>query len=241
MSLPGSESQLFSHSTDWANPDVCSCDTESYLPSPALSLYPAVGVTAWVVLKQHGDGDARFGREPIAAHIPLAHDKAVLVLGSRTALLTYTCTGNVAFPAHLLATQCSWLGSQTRWLLLSSFHVAVSGVLKRNQIQVRNTAAAVVAATTAATIHPPILLSISGLNCHYYTPLLVPVILCQANIVWEMALVVWWLAYWPLEPEFVGPNPAEAVGFFGRPENPQYAFLRRGSKIICPMSQLCGM
>jgi hypothetical protein len=34
---------------------------------------------------------------------------------------------------------------------------------------------------------------------------------------------------------------AEAVGFFGHPKNPQYAFLRRGSKIICPMSQLCGM
>ena len=32
-----------------------------------------------------------------------------------------------------------------------------------------------------------------------------------------------------------------SVGTFGRPENPQYAFLRRGSKIICPMSQLCGM
>ena len=44
-----------------------------------------------------------------------------------------------------------------------------------------------------------------------------------------------------LEPEFAGSNPAEAVGFFGRPENPQYAFLRRGSKIIFPMSQVCGM
>jgi len=37
--------------------------------------------------------------------------------------------------------------------------------------------------------------------------------------------------YWPLEPEFAGSNPAEVFGFFGRPENPQYAFLRRGSKI----------
>jgi hypothetical protein len=27
----------------------------------------------------------------------------------------------------------------------------------------------------------------------------------------------------------------------GHPENPQYAFLRRGSKIICPMYQFCGM
>jgi hypothetical protein len=36
-----------------------------------------------------------------------------------------------------------------------------------------------------------------------------------------------------MEPEFAGSNPAEAVGFFGHPKNPQYAFL--------PMSQLCGM
>ena len=49
------------------------------------------------------------------------------------------------------------------------------------------------------------------------------------------------VVYWPLEPEFAGSNPAEAVGFFGRPENPQYAFLRRGSKKICPMSQIFGM
>jgi hypothetical protein len=54
-------------------------------------------------------------------------------------------------------------------------------------------------------------------------------------------LVVSQYAYWPLEPEFAGSNPAEAVGFFRHPKNPQYAFLRRGSKIICPMSQLCGM
>jgi hypothetical protein len=45
----------------------------------------------------------------------------------------------------------------------------------------------------------------------------------------------------PLEPEFAGSNPAEDFGFFGHPKNPQYAFIRRGSKIICPMSQLCGM
>jgi hypothetical protein len=35
-------------------------------------------------------------------------------------------------------------------------------------------------------------------------------------------------------------NPAEAVGFSGR-KNPQCAFLRRGSKAVCPMSQLFGM
>ena len=45
---------------------------------------------------------------------------------------------------------------------------------------------------------------------------------------------------WPLAPKFASSNPVEAVGFFGR-KNPQHAFLRRGSKRICPMSQLCGM
>jgi hypothetical protein len=40
---------------------------------------------------------------------------------------------------------------------------------------------------------------------------------------------------WPLVPKFAGSNPAEAVGFFGR-KNPQHAFLRRGSKAVCPMS-----
>ena len=49
------------------------------------------------------------------------------------------------------------------------------------------------------------------------------------------------LAFWPLVPEFAGSNPAEAVGFFGYPNNPQHASLRRGSEIICSMSQLCGM
>jgi hypothetical protein len=32
----------------------------------------------------------------------------------------------------------------------------------------------------------------------------------------------------------------EAVGFLGE-KNPQQAFLRRGSKAVCPMSQICGM
>jgi hypothetical protein len=41
-------------------------------------------------------------------------------------------------------------------------------------------------------------------------------------------------------PKFVGSNPAEAVEFFGR-KNPQHAFLRKGSKAVCPMSQICGM
>jgi hypothetical protein len=39
----------------------------------------------------------------------------------------------------------------------------------------------------------------------------------------------------PLVRKFAGSNPAEAVGFFGR-KNPRHAFLRRGSKAICPMS-----
>jgi hypothetical protein len=43
------------------------------------------------------------------------------------------------------------------------------------------------------------------------------------------------VACWPLVPVFAGSNPAEAVGFFGR-KNPQHAFLRRGSKAVCPIS-----
>jgi hypothetical protein len=51
--------------------------------------------------------------------------------------------------------------------------------------------------------------------------------------------VVLWLACWPLVPKCAGSNPAEAVEFFGR-KNPQHAFLRRGSKAVCPISQICG-
>ena len=43
------------------------------------------------------------------------------------------------------------------------------------------------------------------------------------------------VACWPLIPKLAGSNPAEAVGFLGR-KNPQDAFLRRGSKVVGPMS-----
>ena len=49
------------------------------------------------------------------------------------------------------------------------------------------------------------------------------------------------VACWPLIPKFAGSNPAEAVGFLRDDKNPQHAFLRKGSKIIGPMSQMCGM
>ena len=49
------------------------------------------------------------------------------------------------------------------------------------------------------------------------------------------------VACWPLIPKFTGSNPAEAVGFLQGDKNPQHAFLRKGSKIIGPMSQICGM
>jgi hypothetical protein len=42
-------------------------------------------------------------------------------------------------------------------------------------------------------------------------------------------------------PKFTGSNPAEAVRFLKGDKNPQQAFLRKGSKIIGPMSQICGM
>jgi hypothetical protein len=37
-----------------------------------------------------------------------------------------------------------------------------------------------------------------------------------------------------------GSNPAEAAEFFGG-KHPQHAFLRKGSKTVRPMSQICGM
>ena len=46
---------------------------------------------------------------------------------------------------------------------------------------------------------------------------------------------------WPLIPKFAGSNPAEAVGFLKGDKNPQHAFLRKRSKIIGPMLQICGM
>jgi hypothetical protein len=49
------------------------------------------------------------------------------------------------------------------------------------------------------------------------------------------------VACWPLIPKFSGSNPAEAVGFLKGDKNPQHAFLRKGSKIIGSMSQICGM
>ena len=49
------------------------------------------------------------------------------------------------------------------------------------------------------------------------------------------------VACWPLIPKFAGSNPAEAVGFLRGDKNPQHAVLWKGSKIIGPMSQICGM
>jgi hypothetical protein len=41
-------------------------------------------------------------------------------------------------------------------------------------------------------------------------------------------------------PKIAGLNPTEAVGFFRR-KNSQHAFLWRGIRAACPMSQICGM
>ena len=49
------------------------------------------------------------------------------------------------------------------------------------------------------------------------------------------------VACWLLTPKFAGSNPAEIVGFLKCDKNPPYAFLRKGSKIIGLMSQICGM
>ena len=50
------------------------------------------------------------------------------------------------------------------------------------------------------------------------------------------ASVVLEVECWSLVPKFAGSNPAEAVGFFGAKENPQHAFLRKGSKAIWHVS-----
>jgi hypothetical protein len=47
-------------------------------------------------------------------------------------------------------------------------------------------------------------------------------------------------ACWPLVPKIANSLPAETVGFFGR-KNPQHIFLRKGSKAVYPMSQICGI
>jgi hypothetical protein len=41
-------------------------------------------------------------------------------------------------------------------------------------------------------------------------------------------------------PDFAGLNPSEAVGIFWR-KIPQRVFLQKGSKAVCPMSQICGI
>jgi hypothetical protein len=67
-----------------------------------------------------------------------------------------------------------------------------------------------------------------------------PVRPCTLYLLDVAASVVLCLACWPLVPKIAGSSWAEAVGFFGR-KHPQHAFLRRGSKAVCPMSQICGM
>ena len=48
------------------------------------------------------------------------------------------------------------------------------------------------------------------------------------------------VACWPLVLKLAGLDPAEAVGFFrAKKRNPHHAFLRKGSKALCPMSHIC--
>ena len=48
--------------------------------------------------------------------------------------------------------------------------------------------------------------------------------------------VVQWLSYSPLDPKFAGSNPAGVDGFFSERKNPEYDFLRNGSKAVGPVS-----
>ena len=49
--------------------------------------------------------------------------------------------------------------------------------------------------------------------------------------------VVQWLSYSPLELRFAGSIPAGVDGFFSGRKNPEYDFLRKGSKSVSAMSQ----
>ena len=46
--------------------------------------------------------------------------------------------------------------------------------------------------------------------------------------------VVQWLSYSPLDPKFAGSIPARVDGFSER-KNPEYDFLRKGSKAMGPV------
>ena len=48
--------------------------------------------------------------------------------------------------------------------------------------------------------------------------------------------VVPWLSYSPLDPRFAGSNLAGVDGFFSERKNPEYDFLRKGSKAVGPVS-----
>jgi hypothetical protein len=57
---------------------------------------------------------------------------------------------------------------------------------------------------------------------------------CKRTIRERISVKFWWIknSYKKTQPK--------PSNFFGR-KNPQHAFLRKGSKAVCPMSQICGM
>ena len=52
--------------------------------------------------------------------------------------------------------------------------------------------------------------------------------------------MVSWLSYSPLDPGFAGSNPTGVDGFFSERKNPEYDFLRKGSKAMDPVSKIYG-
>ena len=50
--------------------------------------------------------------------------------------------------------------------------------------------------------------------------------------------VVPWLSYFSLDPGFAGSNPAVVDGLFSERTNPEYDFLRKGSKAVGLVSSL---
>ena len=51
----------------------------------------------------------------------------------------------------------------------------------------------------------------------------------------QMIPVVQWLSYSSLDPSFAGSNPTGSMDFLER-KNPEYDFLRKGSKAVGPVS-----
>jgi flagellar basal body-associated protein FliL len=70
--------------------------------------------------------------------------------------------------------------------------------------------------------------------------IIVVVVIIIIIIITIMAATTTTTTFPPPPPKVAVQTRPKPLDFYAR-KNPQHAFLRRGSKRICPMSQLCGM